>query len=750
VPNAVPQSLTKFKDAKHDIASLAFSPDGAVLAAGEWGVPLGETAVREVLLWQVKTGKHLATLKGHQGGINVIVFSPDGKTIVTGSFDGTVRFWDYAGKQLKSLSMRYELGDPERLNNYRVYGLALAPNGKALAAGSLDNRLLVWDLTRDDKPRVLKTEIRQVKSLAWSPDGATLAAAADDPTDDIRAEFWDAATWKRTVVLHCEKGPHDTVRHLASMVAFSPDSRTLATAGASVNLSSYPNGIHFWEANSGKYLRGGTDDLRFPVRSLAYLPDGKRVLTGRWDNELVEYFKPGEKAGTAHSSWAVASLWDAGTGKLLERFKAPIAFNRTPEAVPVAASKDGKHLAVAAGRDVYLWAVPPHQPIRLLQGHPSPLLYPLFSPDGKALAVGVEDGWRLWDLETDKVKLTVKRPNEVFVPLAFLPGDRLLTASNPYEPPGGDGLRFLRETYLRIWSIKDGKELVTLKLPHKIPPLARSLTVRELFKVSMPQGVVSHDGTRMAIVYGLPVKQGENKDDTGGVILSLTTGEVVCRLEGIPNEIAGYPVSRGPMTFTADGKKLAAGYRGLKEMMLWDAATGKKAGTWTVPTGLSLNAVANGGKAVLTGSHGSEMAEVKLLDITTGKELVDFGKGLWPQLLSADGKTLAVAGKDTVVVWDVASGKKKQTLPIPLPLWKTCQGQFSADGARLAVPKDLEEKTIQVWDVATGEPVTLLRCHTGTLGFTGEVRSRLLWSPDGQTLALIGSHGEVELFKVSR
>src|SRR5439155_25568148 len=108
-------------------------------------------------------------------------------------------------------------------------------------------------------------------------------------------------------------------------------------------------------------------------------------------------------------------------------------------------------------------------------------------------------------------------------------------------------------------------------------------------------------------------------------------------------------------------------------------------------------------------------------------------------------------GKEAVVLWDVASGKKKHTLATRLD-WPQ-NAQFSNDGALFAV-LNRGQNIIEVWDVATGKALPVLRSHTRYIDQAGQW---FVWSPDGQTMALVGSYrqrdedfGEIELLKVPR
>jgi WD40 repeat protein len=115
--------------AQGSIFSVAFSPDGKTLASGSLD--------GQIELWEVATGKLQATLKGHEDDVQSVAFSPDGKTLASASHDGTVKLWDVAsGKEQATLSGHH----------FWVWSVAFSPDGKTLASGSYDRTVKLWDV----------------------------------------------------------------------------------------------------------------------------------------------------------------------------------------------------------------------------------------------------------------------------------------------------------------------------------------------------------------------------------------------------------------------------------------------------------------------------------------------------------------------------------------------------------------------------------------------------------------------------
>ena len=162
------------------VYSVAYSPDGKTLASGS-----GDKTIK---LWDVATGKEQATLKGHTDEVNSVAYSPDGKTLASGSDDKTIKLWDVAtGKEQATLKGHTDW----------VSSVAFSPDGKTLASGSGDETIKLWDVATGKEQATLKGHTAEVTSVAFSPDGKTLASGSGDKT----IKLWDVATGKEQATL---------------------------------------------------------------------------------------------------------------------------------------------------------------------------------------------------------------------------------------------------------------------------------------------------------------------------------------------------------------------------------------------------------------------------------------------------------------------------------------------------------------------------------------------------------------------
>ncbi|MFF9061797.1 hypothetical protein ACF09K_24340 [Streptomyces sp. NPDC014882] len=388
-------------DAASTIESLAFSPDGRTLAA-VWYAGL-------VSLWDVARPDDVPRAKAPLvldcPGVfsHRIVFSPDGDTLATGCDDdaGTVRLWNTADPARPARGRALKAGSS-------VQSLAFSPDSRTLAAGTENGTVHLWKGADTGRPTPLGEPLagpaNPVMSVAFSPDGHTLAAGSADRA----IHLWNVTHPKTIGSLGRPlTGPGDAV----TAVVFSPDSRTLAAGNTD-------GGVDLWSLPPTRVVGAGGN-----VASVAFSPDGRTLAAGNQNNTV-------SLSNTADPGHPVPR------GEPLTGPKDPVN--------AVAFSPDGRTLAAGdSGGTVTLWnTADPGRPVRLgepLTGADGLVLSVAFSPDGRTLAAAGDDDYGkivLWDVSdpADPVsRLTISNSDTSSVrSLAFSRDGAVLAA-------GGDG-----------------------------------------------------------------------------------------------------------------------------------------------------------------------------------------------------------------------------------------------------------------------------------------------------------------------
>jgi WD40 repeat protein/energy-coupling factor transporter ATP-binding protein EcfA2/Tfp pilus assembly protein PilN len=596
-------------------------------------------------------------LYGHSDSVESVAFSPDGKTLASGSYDKTVRLWEVATRQ--------PLGQPLVGHSDSVSSLAFSPDGKTLASGSWDKTMRLWDVvTRQPLGQALVGHSSWVESVAFSSDGKTIASGSLDKT----LRLWEVATRQplgQPLVGHSS---------WVESVAFSHD-------GAIIASGSRDHTIRLWEVATRQPLGEALVGHSSWVESVAFSPNGAILASGSRDDTV--------------------RLWEVATRQALGQ---PLV-GHSQSVSSVVFSFDGKTLASASDdKTVRLWDVASKQALgQPLVGHSESLSNVAFSPDGKILASGsVDQTVRLWNVAS-KQALDHGQPlfghSEGINSAAFSPDGQTLALGS------GDNT-------VRLWD-------VATRQPFGQPLFGHSEGINSV--------AFSFDGKTLA----------SGSDDK-----TVRLWEVATR-QPLGEPLVGHSSQVTSVALSFDGKTLASGSSD-NTVRLWEVATRQPLGEPLVghSEGVSSVAFSYDGKILASGSSDDT---VRLWDVATrqplGEPLVGHSEGVSSVAFSYDGKILASGSSDdTVRLWDVATRQ-----PLGEPLVGHSEGvssvAFSYDGKIFA--SGSSDETVRLWDVATRQPL-----GEPLVGHSQPVNS-VAFSPDGKILASGSDDKSVRLWDVN-
>jgi WD40 repeat protein len=566
--------------------SACLSPDGKLLAA---------TDRDYVRLLEVATGKVVRHFPGNPVDRSLL-FSPDGKYLVSTGVGGGVRFADATsgrqtqyispgysnftsvqfsgdgkvvalcprtyGQQKKAVVRLFAVADGKEIVALETLGsanaAALSGDGKVVATWG-GRTIRLWDGVTGKELRPVGGELRSVACAALSPDGKVLAGAGRG----TEVQLWDVPTGRP---LRTFPGRPDNVRQLT----FSPDGKLLVGVGGTGR-------VQVWDVGTGRRLDRG-DGPPCPFSSLAFPPGkvlacgvqgqalvvwdalGGRALSpvGGHDNDVTAVaFAPGGKTLYSAESASKVLEWDAATGKELREVKEgrkPAGQRRRPpmtEVGPVRFSPDGRHLAVAShfGKVAFLRELAHGQEVFSFRMRADGITQPAlaFSPDGSVLAVGDgAAGLSLWEVRSGAGLPRLYGQTALAVCAAFSPDGKRVAVGTLTDPR-----RVNAPVEVRAWDLATRKEA---------PGFAAGPFQRQ----AATSLVFSPDGKVLALA-----------EQSGTVyLLEGGTGRLVHQLKA--------PTLVNALAFSPDGRTVAAG--GWRQrppgaeshIVFWETSTGQQ------------------------------------------------------------------------------------------------------------------------------------------------------------------------------
>ena len=557
--------VDRFLGHRGGVRAVVFSPDGRRIVSA--------SIDRTLRFWDVVTGQPMGPpLVGHTGAVSAVAFSPDGRRLISGSFDSTLRFWDGLTGRPSGSAIRGHEGP--------VLSVAFSPDGRRIASGAMDKTVRLWDAAsgRSLGPPLLGHR-GVVRAVTFSPDGRRVLSGSSDNT----LRVWDAATGRP--IGRPLTGHTDTV----STAAFSPDGRRIVSG-------SFDRSLRLWDAATGRPLGSPREGHRDWLRSVAFSPGGELIVSSSADGTL--------------------RLWD---GQLGNRIGEPLK-GHTGSVEAVAFSPDGRRLVSGSSdRSVRLWDAITGQPsINVLRGRRGMTAAVAFSPDGRRIVTGLENNsLQFWDAASGA---PIGKP---------LTGHTHRAISVAFSPDGRRLVSGSQDNSLRLWDGRTGQLIAAPAPLHKdsIVTVAFSADGRRLVSGSLDNTVRLWDGRT-----GQPI--GKPWQGHAGHVRSVA--------------------------FSPDGRLVVSGSAD-NTLQLWDVAKGR-------PIGPSLQG--HEGEVLSVAFHpdgqqvasGSADRSLRLWDVATGKPnglpLLDHRGSVKAVAFSSDRRLiLSSSSESTVLLWEASSRK---------------------------------------------------------------------------------------------
>ncbi|KFH40933.1 Vegetative incompatibility protein HET-E-like protein [Hapsidospora chrysogenum ATCC 11550] len=371
------------------VMSVAFSPDGRQIASGSYD--------DTIKVWDYRSGACTQTLEGHDGPVRFAAFSPDGRQIASSSHDSTIKVWDCeSGVCMQTLEGHSDT----------VWSVAFSPDGRQIASGSNDGTIKVWDCESGACMQTLEGHSGSVWSVEFSPDGRHIASGLDNSTIKV----WDCESSECTQTLEGHNGG-------VMSVAFSPN-------GQQITSGSHDDTIKVWDYKSGvcmQTLRGHSGT----VWSVTFSPNGQQIASSSYDSTI--------------------KVWDCESSECTQTLE-----GHSNMVWSVAFSPDGRQIASGSDVMIKIWDYKSGVYIQKLEGHSDQVNSVAFSPGGQQIASCSDDGTiKVWDCKSGECTQTLGGHNGWVWLVAFSPDGQQIASSS-------DGT-------IKVWDCESGICMQTLE-----------------------------------------------------------------------------------------------------------------------------------------------------------------------------------------------------------------------------------------------------------------------------------------------
>ena len=585
----------------HDgiVTSVAYSPAGDRIVSG--------STDNSIKIWNALSGELINTLNGHDGSVWSVAFSPAGDRIVSGSTDNSIKIWNaLSGELINTLNG----------HDGSVYSIAYSPAGDRIVSGSADNSIKIWNALSGELINTLNRHTNSVRSIAYSPAGDRIVSGSFDNSIKI----WNAQSGE---LINTLNGHTNSVYS----IAYSP-------AGDRIVSGSADNSIKIWNALSGELINtlNGHDGS---VRSIAYSPAGDRIVSGSLDNSI--------------------KIWNALSGELINTLN-----GHDGSVWSIAYSPAGDRIVSGSvDNSIKIWNALSGELINTLNGHDDSVLSVAYSPAGDRIVSGSTDNSiKIWNALSGELINTLNGHTNSVYSIAYSPaGDRIVSGS--------------ADNSIKIWNALSGELINTLNgHTNSVRSIAYSPAGDRIVSGSLDNSIKiwnalsgelintlnGHDGSVWSIAYspaGDRIVSGST--DNSIKIWNALSGELINTLNGHDDSVLS-------VAYSPAGDRIVSGSTD-NSIKIWNALSGELINTLNGHTNSVYSiAYSPAGDRIVSGSFDNS---IKIWNALSG-ELINTLNGhdgsVWSVAYSPAGDRIVSGSTDISIKiwWSIASLPPKQ------------------------------------------------------------------------------------------
>ena len=570
-----------------NVRSASYSPDGRYIVSASWD--------NTIKIWESSTGNLVRTLEGHTNWVNSASYSPEGRYIVSASDDKTIKIWESSTANL----VRTMEGHTSYVNS-----ASYSPDGRYIVSAG-DKTIKIWESSTGNLVRTMGHMDYQT-SASYSPDGRYIVSASSDKTIKI----WESGTGN---LVRTMEGHTDYV----NSASYSPDGRYIVSA-------SNDNTIRIWENCTGNLVRTMKRHTGF-VYSASYSPDGRYIISASWDGAI--------------------KILESSTGNLVRTMR-----RHTPIVNSAIYSPDGRYIVSASwDNTIKIWESSTGNLVRTM-GHMDCETSAIYSPDGRYIVLTSRDKTiKILESSTGNLVRTMEGHTDRVNSVSYSPDGRYIVSASD-------------DKTIKIWESRTGNLMQTI----------------EGHTSSVYSASYSSDGRYIISAGDITIKIWESG-----------TGNLVRTMEGHTNSVSS-------ASYSPDGSYIVSASRD-NTIKIWESSTGNLVRTMKGrKDSVKSASYSPDGRYIISSDF--YCCTIKIWESSTGSLVRTIeGHADWVNSasFSPDGNYTVSASRDkTIKIWESSTGNLVRTMEGHTS--SVNSASYSPDGRYIVSASN--DNTIRIWD----------------------------------------------------